>query len=512
MQGKLRGSVHNIEDLLAKDNDDGLMAGMLMMRRHEKDFFARLDRKYTGLMKEAADHFSEKVTSAPIPGDQKPAIAEKLAAYQSDFAAAAETSLKQVEAVAGLSKAYAEAEPLIENLIRLATRLGDEEKTAVEATAQRTAHEIGFAILVLTGIVGVLASLIGRSIARPLARLSTLTERLAGGDLEIAVTDLDRSDEVGTLARSLEIFKENAVKSRSLQAEQEALKRSAETEKAAMLNALADTFESSVRTSLEALAGAATELRATSEAMSGTAAQAGAQATTVAVAAEQASANVQTVAVATEELSSSVGEIGRQVNQSNGIASQAVEQAKRTNTTVLGLSEAAQKIGDVVKLISDIASQTNLLALNATIEAARAGEAGKGFAVVASEVKSLANQTAKATEEIATQVAAMQSATGEAVQAIKDIGGTIGTISEISTTIASAVEEQGAATQEIARNVQQAATGTSEVSSTIGGVNQAANETGTAAGQVLMSAEQLGRQSDLLRADVEAFLSKLRAA
>ena len=255
LQGKLRGSVHNIEDLLAKDNDDGLMAGMLMMRRHEKDFFARLDRKYTDLMKEAATRFSDKIATAPIPADQKPAIAEKLAAYQRDFSAAAETSLKEVEAVADLSKAYAEAEPLIADLVQLATGLGDAEKKAVEDTAQRTAREIGVAILVLTGIVGVLAWLIGRSIARPLARMSTLTERLAGGDLEIAVTDLDRGDEVGTLARSLAVFKENAVASRSLQAEQEQLKRHAESEKKVMLNALADEFENGVRSSLDTLTG-----------------------------------------------------------------------------------------------------------------------------------------------------------------------------------------------------------------------------------------------------------------
>ena len=347
-------------------------------------------------------------------------------------------------------------------------------------------------------------------IARPLFGMTAEMGRLAKGDLEINVTGTERRDEVGMLARSLEVFKQNAIETERMRSEQEQQKRRAEVEKKTMMSKLADDFDSSIRGSLDTLASAATEMRATSQSMSATAEEASAQATTVAAAAEQASANVQTVAAATEELSSSVAEIGRQVAESTRIAGQAVSDASRTNATVQGLSAAAQKIGDVVKLISDIASQTNLLALNATIEAARAGEAGKGFAVVASEVKSLANQTATATEEIAAQVAAMQGATGDAVTAIETIGGTIGTINEIATTIASAVEEQGAATQEIARNVHEAAHGTGQVSSNIAGVNQAAAETGTAADQVLASAEQLSRQAETLRSDVDSFLAKVR--
>jgi methyl-accepting chemotaxis protein len=348
-------------------------------------------------------------------------------------------------------------------------------------------------------------------IARPLTAMSVLMEKLAKGDLEIEVAGAHRKDEVGTLARSLEVFKQNAIGAKRLAAEQKAEQAKKEQRQVAVEGFIA-TFETGVRGSLDTLASAATEMRATSQSMSATAEETSAQATTVAAAAEQASANVQTVATATEELSSSVAEIGRQVSESTKIAGKAVDEASRTNVTVKGLSEAAQKIGDVVKLISDIASQTNLLALNATIEAARAGEAGKGFAVVASEVKSLANQTAKATEEISAQVAAMQGATSEAVQAIQSIGGTIGTINEIATTIASAVEEQGAATQEIARNVQEAAQGTGQVSSNIVGVNQAAAETGAASSQVLASAEELGKQAETLRADVGTFLANIRAA
>jgi methyl-accepting chemotaxis protein len=254
------------------------------------------------------------------------------------------------------------------------------------------------------------------------------------------------------------------------------------------------------------VASAASEMEASAQSMTATAEETNRQSTAVAAASEQAATNVQTVASAAEELSASIREIQQQMTTSARIAQQAVEQVDKTDVTVTGLVQAADKIGEVVNLISDIASQTNLLALNATIEAARAGEAGKGFAVVASEVKNLANQTAKATEEIGQQIAAMQTATGESVQAIRGIGETIKQISEVTTTVASAVEEQGAATQEISRNVQQAAAGTQEVSSNITGVSQAATQTGTAAGQVLNAARELAQQGQQLNTEIDGFL------
>jgi len=368
---------------------------------------------------------------------------------------------------------------------------------------------IGGAVLLVTMLV---AWLINRDITGSIVRLRGMMERLAKGELTLAVTGTGRGDEMGEMARTVQVFKDSMVETERLRGEQEELKRKAESDRKAFLKTMADDFERGVRESLDKLAAASKQMRATSQSMSATADETNRQATTVSAAAGQASSNVQTVATATEELSSSVGEIGRQVTQSTRIAGQGVAEASRTNETVGGLSAAAQKIGDVVKLISDIASQTNLLALNATIEAARAGEAGKGFAVVASEVKSLANQTAKATEEIASQVASMQGVTNEAVQAIQKITETITEINNVSTSIASAVEQQGAATQEIARNVQEASRGTAEVSTTIATVSQAASETGTAAGQVLTSADELGRQAETLRGNVNDFLAKIRAA
>ncbi|HEY0834887.1 MAG TPA: methyl-accepting chemotaxis protein [Azospirillum sp.] len=358
---------------------------------------------------------------------------------------------------------------------------------------------------------GVACWLIVAGVSTPVRSMTAAMQRLASGDKSTEIPARDRGDEIGVMAKALEVFKESLIEADRLRAEQEAQKIAAEKQRRAMMLELADDFEGHVNGVVEHVSSAATEMNATASSMSAAAEQATRQAGAAAAAAEQASANVQTVASAAEELASSITEIGRQVSQSSEIARQAVGQAERTNGIVGGLNQAAQKIGEVVELINNIASQTNLLALNATIEAARAGEMGKGFAVVASEVKSLANQTAKATEEIAGQISGVQGATQEAVGAIQDILKTIGDISRTTTMIASAVEEQQAATGEIARNVEQAAQGTQEVASNIVGVNAAAAEAGRAAEQVLQESGELSRQSESLRREVGGFIAKIRA-
>jgi methyl-accepting chemotaxis protein len=397
--------------------------------------------------------------------------------------------------------------------------------------------KLGGALLLLAGLGALVAFFVGRNITQPLAGLRDKMAALATGRTDMEIDEVGRLDEIGEMAKAVEIFRQNALEKERLEAERKAAeaerrrleeetrqseerhaaaeaeqRRAADEERHRAMLALADTFEASVKHVVDTVLGSAQAMKSTASALTSTAEETRHQATAVAAASEQTSNNVETVAAATEELSSSIGEIGRQVTQSSRIAQQAVDEVGQTSETIKGLAEAAQKIGQVVDLINDIASQTNLLALNATIEAARAGEAGKGFAVVASEVKALANQTAKATEEISGQIGAMQDVTGAAVSAIDGIRATIGSINEIATSIASAVEEQGSATQEIARNVQQAARGTQEVSSNIMGVTRAANNTGAATGQMGEGATRLTEECSRLKTEVDRFLDTVRAA
>ncbi len=385
-----------------------------------------------------------------------------------------------------------------------------------EVQAYATVDEIVTNMLIAMVVAGaiVLAAGVyfGTSFSKPIKKMTTAMQALADGDMAVDVPEQDRKDEIGDMAGTVQVFKDNALRMEEMRKEQEQSERRASEDRRQAREMLANEFEASVKGVVQSVSSSAAQMQSSAQSMSSTAEESTRQATAVASASEMASSNVQTVAAAAEELSSSITEISRQVSDSARIAGEASAEAERTNRSVEGLNDAAQKIGDVVELINDIASQTNLLALNATIEAARAGEAGKGFAVVASEVKNLATQTARATEEIANQISSMQEETTQAVGAIKGITGTIGKINEIAASISSAVEQQGAATGEISRNVQEASRGTQEVSSNISGVTQAAQDTGNAAGDVLTAAGDLSQQSEQLQTQVDTFLEQVRAA
>ena len=387
---------------------------------------------------------------------------------------------------------------------------GSRDKAEAVIDGTTTVQEIAGGLAILFGLI--VAFLIARSIVGPLTSMTRAMGLLAGGNLEVEIPGRGKTDEIGDMAQAIEVFKTNMIDTERLRAEQTEIEaRQAESRKADMVK-LADQFEQAVGEIVDTVSSASHELEASAGTLTATATRAQDLSTEVASASQEATANVQAVASATEELSSSVSEIARQVQESARIASEAVGQASKTNDRVSELSRAAARIGDVVELISTIAGQTNLLALNATIEAARAGEAGRGFAVVASEVKALAEQTAKATGEIAQQVSGIQAATEESVGSIREISGTIERLSEISSTVAAAVEEQGAATQEISRNVQQAAHGTQRVSTNIGDVQRGASETGSASSQVLSAARSLSADSNRLKQEVAKFLSSVHAA
>ena len=380
----------------------------------------------------------------------------------------------------------------------------DETNSAIRMTYVTIG--IGLSLVLILAVV-----LSRRTLSQPIVAMEEVMERLAARDYTVTITGTERRDEVGAMAKAVQTFKDGMIRADAAAAEQEAARVERER-RAQRIEELTRSFDNSVSKILGLVAEAGSEMHSTASAMSTTAEHTTRQAELVATGAQEASANVQTVASASDELAASIREISRQVNQSAQVASNAAQQSEETNELMQSLVQSAQRIGEVVNLINDIASQTNLLALNATIEAARAGEAGKGFAVVANEVKTLANQTGKATEEIAQQIAAVQGATEKAVTAIQGIGRTISEINEISATIASAVEEQGAATQEIARNVQQAAEGTQKVTENIGGVSEAAEETGHSAHSVLNAAAGLSRESSELRRAVDGFLKDVRAA
>jgi methyl-accepting chemotaxis protein len=385
-----------------------------------------------------------------------------------------------------------------------------------QLVALSKARDLQVAASVVASLVGLVivdgfGILLTRGLVRRFRRVTTAMAALSGGDTNAEIAGANEGDEIGQLAQALQVFKDNMIAARRLDAEKQE-ERVRKQERRRHVDQFVHEFNRAVIDAIQTLAEAATELRGASETVSSTAIEANRQALAVSNASAQATGNVRAVAAASQVLSVSIGDIGLLVAHASEIAGRSVDEAQRTDGSVRELVDAAGRIGEVVQLISNIASQTNLLALNATIEAARAGDAGKGFAVVASEVKSLANETGKATEEITRQIAAIQAATNNVVEAIKGIGSTIGRVNDISGSIASAIEEQGASTQEIAHNTEAAARGTAEVSDNIGGVSQGIAATETAACRVLAAADQIGRQTASLRAEVDKFLTNVQAA
>jgi methyl-accepting chemotaxis protein len=511
LMGALRTAVRDAEEALKPHGDLRLVNVMLMMRRHEKDFFARLDPKYVDDLAKRMEEFHAVLQTSDVPAAQRSAIVDLIARYQRDFKAASDASLEMVKVTEALADIYAAIEPDIAGLvtrIRNEVSMDDQESERITKTASNTLTAvmvIGFLIVVGVGTA------IGRSIYRPLKGITEIMEGLSKGNTSLAVPSRDRRDEIGEMARAVQIFKEAMQESEQLRLARHGEQERAMQERKRTLDQMADDFESTVDAVVQAVAASATQMEQTASAMSTTAEQTLRQATATTDAAEQASGNVRTVASAAEELSASINEIAGRVAESTGISRNAADEAARTDHMVAGLAEAVGRIGEVVSLINDIAAQTNLLALNATIEAARAGEAGKGFAVVASEVKNLANQTARATDEIGAQISAVQAATRDAVEAIRGFTTTIGHINTINSAITAAVEEQGAATGEISRSVQQAFDGTRQVSENIGGVTRAAVETQSSATQVLGTASGLSQQSASLREEVDRFIKRVRA-
>lgn len=421
--------------------------------------------------------------------------------------------------VAAAAKSYSEVtaaylahRALIDEIVKKT----NDDNAAIEASVTKRVNTFTVALWSISGLVFLIIGGglfgVGLGVIQPMTRMTGVMARLAGGKLDTEIPSLNRGDEVGAMARAVQVFRENALRVQAMEADQAALKQKAEQDRKAAMSRVADDFEQAIGKIVEAVSSASTDIELAAGSLTKTAETNRKLTAAAASASDSSSANVQSAASASEEMASSVTEISRQVQQSEKITHAAVRQAEQTNERISELSLAAGRIGEVVKMIAAVAEQTNLLALNATIEAARAGEAGRGFAVVASEVKALAAQTAKATDEIGTQINQMQSATQQSVSAIKEISTTIGQISEISTVIAAAVEEQGAATQEIARNVQQAAQGTIQVGDSIADVGRGAANTEAAAEQVHGFARSLSNEGNHLKHEVERFLATVRTA
>ncbi|WP_417783865.1 methyl-accepting chemotaxis protein [Terasakiella pusilla] len=510
LRGELRQSVHNVETLLKDYENQTLSVTMLMMRRHEKDFLLRLDPKYIDRMDKRLAEFSGQLLESYIPPSAQDNIMGLMKSYHADFKALAMKRLAVEEMTSQLSVVFAKAQDPFETVFKAVEERTQKANADMRETVSSTGTVVVSTIVLTVLIVFSVAILVARQINKPIAGLTRTMKVLAEGDKTVDVPATELKNELGDMGRSVLVFKDNMIRAEQLAAEQ-AREQEVQQERAKQIILLTQGFEKDSDNVLTTVHAAITQMGTTSNSMKQAADQLNQRSAAVSAASTEASSNVQTVASASEELAASIAEIGAQASNSTLIASEAVTKAQETDETMRGLSDAAQRIGEAIRLINDIADQTNLLALNATIEAARAGDAGKGFAVVASEVKNLATQTAKATEEISRQIGDVQRSTENAVVAIGGISKVIAQMDEISSAIAAAVEQQRAATQEIARNVEQASSGTHEVSENIVGVSTLATETEEAADQVKGASTQVEEQAESMNAFIRRFIENVRA-
>ena len=512
LEGRLRVAAHDIEKQIDDLGSAPTQVLLLQLRRHEKDYMLRHDAKYVAAFDEKLKALSQAIGGLDVMLMRRTGLTQSITDYGKGFHDWVEGERAVAAADKAMQTIHRGLEPKLDALEHAASdmRAGAEARADRIATdvASRMSWGLGIALVMLIGASFVIV----RAITRPLVGMTNAMGRLADGDLEVAVPGRERTNEIGRMARAVEVFRDNARERRALEeARRGEAARTAAERRQAMLQ-IADRFENRIGGVVATVSSAATELEAAAGTLSASAEEVSAQSVAVAAASEEASTNVHTVAAATEELASTVNEVGRQVEKSAEVAAAALGQARGTSAEVHGLASAAEEIGTIVQMITEIAAKTNLLALNATIEAARAGDAGRGFAIVAQEVKGLADQTARATSQIGVKVAAIQASTQRSVGSISTIAETIETMNAIAGTIAAAVEEQGAATREIAGNLQQAARGTADVNGNITGVSAAAENSSAASTQVLSSAGDLSRQAEMLRASVSEFLAEIRTA
>ncbi len=509
MRGTLRKAVQDVESRLKEFKADDLTVIMLMMRRHEKDFLLRVDDDYVKRMPLRMAEFETALAKSDIPDGARAEIIKRMIFYHAAFADLARVRLELKTDVSKLSKLFAATGPQFDAIISVNRADYERSLDAAKTNADKTALTM-VSIIVLTLILVIACSVwIARGISRPITQLTGCMRELANGDSSVEIPETQSANELGQIAGAVQVFKESLIRNLEMTAGGES-ERIEKDKRSKARELLMDEFDKKASKIIDAFSASTSNLRTTADSMHTVADDASRQSTSVSAASEKASNNVQTVASAAEQLAASINEIANQVTQANKMTDGAVEAVASANERVRGLADAGQHIGEVLSLIQDIAEQTNLLALNATIEAARAGDAGKGFAVVASEVKKLANQTAKATEEIAGQVTGIQQATQETIESINGIGHAVNGVNAISTAISAGVDEQKSATQEIAKSVEQASNGTQMVTESIVVVQAAAKSTGEKSDDVLFAVGELDKQSEVLKSEVEKFLTGIK--